>query len=141
MVARAASRTVIYPVEPRVRDIFDSIGGALSVESETQLDAMLALSASMDLFFATAHVQSSWASQKGVEYAAARSYLMSLYRGLADTALLDETPLDQLSREFSTAGGINEQVVSLMRQAGTFESIECAYDRIEERIAAIRQAK
>jgi len=136
MTARAASRTVIYPADARVRDIFDAIGGALSVESETQFDTMLALSASMGLFFAIAHAQSAWASQHGVEYDAARSYLMSLYRGLADTALLDGTPLDTLSREFSTIGGINEQVVALMTQARTFENISQTYDQIEARIVA-----
>jgi pyrroline-5-carboxylate reductase len=140
MVARAASRTVLYPVEPRVRDIFDSIGGSLGVDSEEQYDAMLALSASMGLFFATAHAQSRWASERGVDYAVARAYLMSLYRGLADTALLDDTPLDQLARHYSTTGGINEQVVSLMTQAGTFDNIDATYDSIEKRLAATRQS-
>lgn len=140
MVARAASRTVLYPVETRVRDIFDSIGGSLSVDSEDQYDAMLALSASMGLFFATAHAQGSWAAGRGVDYAVARTYIMSLYKGLAETALLDNTPLDELSLHYSTTGGINEQVVSLMTQAGTFDNIDSTFDSIETRLAAIRHS-
>jgi pyrroline-5-carboxylate reductase len=140
MVARAASRTVLYPADTHVRDIFDSIGGSLSVDSEEQYDAMLALSASMGLFFATAHAQSRWACERGVDYDVARDYLMSLYKGLADTALLDSTRLDALSRHYSTTGGINEQVVSLMTQAGMLDNINNTYDSIETRLAAIRQS-
>jgi pyrroline-5-carboxylate reductase len=134
MVARAASQTITYPSDPRIAKIFEVIGGALGVESEAQFDTLLAISASMGLFFATAHAQCDWAAQKGVDYASARRYLMSLFNGLAQTALLDETPLDHLSKEYSTVGGINEQVVSLMAQAGTFTRIAQTYDQIEARI-------
>lgn len=140
MVARAASRTVLYPVETRVRDLFDLIGGSLTVYSEDQYDAMLALSASIGLFFASAHAQASWAVERGVDYSVARAYLMSLYEGLFETALLNDTPLDQLSRHYSTKGGINEQVVSLMAQAGTFQNIVATFDRIGERLAGISQS-
>jgi len=140
MVAHAASRTVLYPVETCVRDIFETIGGSLGVASEDQFDTMLALSASMGLFFATAHAQSSWASRKGVDYDDARSYLMSLCKGLADAALRSDIPLDELSRQYSTSGGINEQVVSLMAQADMFEKIDTVYDSIETRLAATRKS-
>ncbi|SAL22109.1 Pyrroline-5-carboxylate reductase [Caballeronia sordidicola] len=139
MVAQAASQTVLYPKEARVRDIFDSIGGSLGVASEDQFDTMLALSASMGLFFATAHAQSSWACRRGVDYEVARSYLMSLCKGLASAALLGDIPLDALSQQYSTGGGINEQVVSLMTHAGLFENIDAAYDSIEQRLVATRE--
>jgi pyrroline-5-carboxylate reductase len=134
MVARAAARTVLYPVEPAVREIFDAIGGTIAVEDERQYDTMLALSASMGQFFATAHVQSAWAQERGVQYQAARAYLLSLYRGLVETALADETPLDDLSRHFSTKGGINEQVVAVLREGGAFDLLASAYDKVEERV-------
>jgi hypothetical protein len=58
--------------------------------------------------------------------------------GALSGTLLDAEPTDfeSLAREYATAGGLNEQFLAALRQAGTFENVNRALDDVARRLAA-----
>lgn len=69
-----------------------------------------------------------------MECTQARAYLASLYFGLAGRALQSDLPFDELSKEFSTGGGLNVQVVDILRRLDVFTAYDEAFDQVQERI-------
>jgi pyrroline-5-carboxylate reductase len=134
MVARKLGTTIIYPEDAVAVDLFSNLGTSLALADEATFDVFLAASALMGTFFATLHQQAGWLQTQGVDPAVARSYLASLYFGLSATAKETDTPFAEMVTEFSTLGGLNEQVARDLAAKGAFEAHSVALDRILERI-------
>lgn len=137
MVARKLGTTIIHPKDPLAAALFNSIGVALETDDEADFDVLCAATALMGSFFTMLDAQAGWLQGKGIDEGVARNYLAALYFGLGSVAKGTDTSFAELAREFSTLGGLNEQVINDLTGDGVFKSHAHALDRILERIRKV----
>ncbi|MFM0203622.1 pyrroline-5-carboxylate reductase [Paraburkholderia fungorum] len=134
MVAQAMGPTIIYPEDRVATELFAPLGAAIPVENEDAFDCLFASTSLMGSFFAMIEAQATWLHQQGIPYPNARTYLASLFNGLACTANTRRESFAELSKEFSTPGGLNEQMTADLESQGVFRAQASALDRILARI-------
>jgi pyrroline-5-carboxylate reductase len=134
MVAQAMGPTIVFPADPIAIELFAPLGAAIPVNDEDTFDSLFASTALMGSFFATLESHAIWLQDKGIPYPDARTYLASLFSGLASVAKARGETFAELSKEFSTPGGLNEQVTADLARAGGLDALRRALDRVLERI-------
>jgi pyrroline-5-carboxylate reductase len=134
MVAQAMGPTTVFPADPIAIELFTPLGAAIPVNDEDTFDSLFASTALMGSFFATLESHAIWLQDKGIPYPDARTYLASLFSGLASVAKARGDTFAELSKEFSTPGGLNEQVTADLARAGGLDALRRALDRVLERI-------
>lgn len=81
------------------------------------------------------HGHFAWLEQRGLTEGKGRAYIAPLFASLTQTALRSKTvPLKELSSEFATKGGLNEQVLSDFEKNGGRDALISALDRVLARI-------
>jgi pyrroline-5-carboxylate reductase len=137
--ARHESPTPIYPADPIVEALFSKLGLVIELDREEEFDAFTAASAIMSSYFRMAGTVSEWMEREGVAPQKAQAYVSQILRGLAGaTAASPHSNFAQLTEEHQTPGGLNEQVLNSLTQAGVFEDLSHALDKIRERLTAGR---
>jgi pyrroline-5-carboxylate reductase len=110
-VAERQGVTAIFPPDAEVAAFFDALGSAIEAKSEEDYQLLGVASALMGTFYGILDVSSRWLEAHGMPYGQAQNYLAPLFASLAETAARPQAPnLDVLRAEFSTKGGLNEQV-------------------------------
>jgi pyrroline-5-carboxylate reductase len=133
--------TVVFPADPLAADIFSPLGGTVEVADERGFDALFAATAGMASYFGMLQAQAEWLLAHGIAYADARRYLASLYFGLANAASVDAAPFSEMSRAYTTPGGLNEQVSNQLAEQGVYGAYQDALEHVFERIQGqLRQA-
>jgi pyrroline-5-carboxylate reductase len=134
-VARRSGLTAIHPPHDLAREIFDPLGGVLAVDDERALDALSASTATIAAHLAYLDAISRWLADRGIPQTDARRYVAAVFGSLSGT-LLDTEPSDfrTLANEYATVGGINEQFLTALRRAGTFDSVDRALDDVARRL-------
>jgi pyrroline-5-carboxylate reductase len=126
--------TAMFPPDAGAASIFQLLGGAIEVATETELHALWAATATMATHFRFLHTIASWLSARGVPQERARDYVVTMFAGLARAAARRPEPLEQLAGEFATRGGLNEQCVAALERAGAFDACSEALDAVRARI-------
>jgi pyrroline-5-carboxylate reductase len=136
-VARRAGLTAIHPPEPRARALFEPLGGVIAVDDERALDALSASTATIAAHLAYLDTIGRWLADRGIPQADATRYVAAVFGALSGT-LLDTPPDDfgTLAGEYATTGGINEQFLTALRGAGTFDAVDRALDDVARRLTA-----
>ena len=90
----------------------------------------------MASYFGIMHRTTEWLAENGLPEEKGRAYLAPLFSGLSDTALLAGPEVDflEVSREFATKGGLNEQVFQDFDGKGGTDALKQALDRVLKRI-------
>lgn len=135
-VAQAMGCTVMFPPDPFFAALFTPLGSLMQLDSEAELEAMFAVTAGMGSFFELLETQAQWLASRGIEYAQARQYLATFYRGLSHAATVTPAPFSELTGEYMTRGGLNEQVHAQLSQAGYFADYEAALAAVHGRLMA-----
>ncbi|OLP58110.1 pyrroline-5-carboxylate reductase [Xaviernesmea oryzae] len=133
-VAERKGVTALYPPDEAVSSLFDRLGRAIACESREDYDLLAAASALMGTYFGMMEHLTGWLTEKGMAQEKARAYLAPLFASLAQTASQSDLPLDELRAEFSTRGGLNEQVFRDFEQKGGTAALTAAMDRVLTRI-------
>jgi pyrroline-5-carboxylate reductase len=134
-VAERAGVTAIFPENDRVAAIFSALGSAVACETRAEYDLLAAASALMATYFGILDRTTGWLADRGMPEEKARAYLAPLFLSLAQTAVTHgETPLTDLKQEFSTKGGLNEQVFEDFDHKGGSGALIAALDRVLARI-------
>ncbi len=133
-VAEHLCNTLVFPADDIARSLFTQLGGAIEVGSEEAFDVLFSATATMGSYFALLHNQARWLEQHGSTYSEARDYLASLHFGLASVARKTQTRFDELSTEFTTAGGLNEQVLDALGAHRVFNAFDDAFNQVLHRI-------
>ncbi|APG95660.1 pyrroline-5-carboxylate reductase [Sinorhizobium americanum] len=134
-VADREGVTAIYPPNPGVAALFAALGTAVECETKEEYDLLAAASALMGTYFGILDRTTGWLAEKGMEREKARAYLAPLFASLAQTAVRAQaTPLDTLRREFSTPGGLNEQVFADFERGGGSRALTEALEAVLRRI-------
>lgn len=135
-VARRKGVTAIYPPDADTAAVFNVLGNAVECETKEEYDLLAAASALMATYFGVMHRTTEWLAEKGLPEEKGRAYLAPLFAGLSETALTADRDAGfmDLSGEFATKGGLNEQVFTDFEKNGGSRAITLALDRILARI-------
>ncbi|WDZ79397.1 pyrroline-5-carboxylate reductase (plasmid) [Ensifer adhaerens] len=135
-VARRKGVTAVFPADAETAAIFDVLGNAVECETKAEYDLLAAASALMATYFGIMHRTTEWLAQNGLPEEKGRAYLAPLFAGLSEAALLAGPKVDfvEMSREFATKGGLNEQVFRDFDKTGGTDALTRALDRVLERI-------
>lgn len=135
-VARRKGVTAVYPPDADTAALFDVLGNAVECETRKEYDLLAAASALMATYFGIMHRTTGWLAENGLPEDKGRAYLAPLFASLSETALLagKDGDLIDLSREFATKGGLNEQVFQDFDGNGGTESLRQALRRVLKRI-------
>lgn len=127
--------TAIFPPDDEARTVFDALGTAVACETRDEFDLLAAASALMGTYFGILERTTEWLVAKGMDEAKVRSYLVPLFGSLAHVAAqAPEASFMTLRQEFSTRGGLNEQVFSDFDREGGSRALTDALSRVLERI-------
>ncbi len=133
-IERGLGPTAICPPNVDVEALFDSAGTAVAVDDERQFQALAVLSALMATFFEQVAVSAKWLEDEGVPGEQAASFSTSMFEALAAlTRLENANGLKGMAEECLTTGGVNEQVLHELRDAGWFGTYRERLDRIMTR--------
>ncbi|MCG5478461.1 pyrroline-5-carboxylate reductase [Sinorhizobium alkalisoli] len=134
-VADCKGVTAIYPPNNEIAAIFDALGSAVECETKDEYDLLAVASALMGTYFGILERATGWLTEKGMAREKARAYLAPLLSSLAQkAAAADQTALDALRREFSTPGGLNEQVFEDFDRNGGSRALSDALERVLARV-------
>ncbi|SPE36332.1 NADP oxidoreductase coenzyme F420-dependent [Candidatus Sulfopaludibacter sp. SbA3] len=135
--AQRRSPTAIHPPDRVTAEIFDSLGTAFAVDSETEFDALCSATATMATYFAFADGVASWLTRQGIPETIARDYIARILSGLAHaTAEAPERSFPSLAADHATRGGTNQQVLTSLREHGVFDHLSEALDAVMRRVTA-----
>ncbi len=135
-VARRAGVTATFPPDPLTAALFTSMGTAVECETRHEYDLLAAASAVMASYFGIMHRTTEWLAAQGLPEEKGRAYIAPLFAELSRTALSSapSTSFIDLSHEYATKGGLNEQVFNDFESNGGTAALHKALDRVLARI-------
>lgn len=127
--------TAIFPANRDAEDLFNALGTAVACDDKRAFDLLAAASAMMGTYFGLMELVTEWLERNGMESSKAQNYLTRLYRSLANVAIQSpDASFRQLREEYSTRGGLNEQIYRDFLQAGGADALNSALDGVLKRI-------
>jgi pyrroline-5-carboxylate reductase len=138
---RRESPTAYFPDEPRARTLFDRVGTAFPLPSERDLSVVWSITGLISATYELFETFGAWLMRNGTDPPTARAYTLAQFRALVRMA--DESqdqPFNALARSAATPGGLNEQALGILREAGVFGAIDASLDAILTRLLAPQPA-
>lgn len=133
-VATRAWRTPLRPATPNAVAVFERTGGALPVETDEQFDAIYTGLGTVAPFFDFLAAIERFLVAHGLAPAAARTLLaQSFSEVVAPLRSSSEPDFAALLREHAPAGGGNDQLATLMREAGVPEATLASLEEVFRR--------
>jgi pyrroline-5-carboxylate reductase len=126
--------TPILPPDAEVAALFDRLGQALECRSQAEFDLLAVGSALMGSYFGLLDVAQDWLVEQGLPDTAARSYLAGLFANLGRVAEASAKEFAALRDEYSTKGGLNEQMFRVVGEEGGEEALRTALDSVLKRV-------
>ncbi|WP_341486294.1 pyrroline-5-carboxylate reductase [Pararhizobium sp. A13] len=134
-VANREGVTAIYPPNFEVASLFASLGTTVQCATREEYDLLAVASAMMATYFGIMDRTTNWLAAKGLPDNSARDYLAALFASLSQTVLRSNgTSLKELSGEFATKGGLNEQVLVDFERNGGVTALTDALEAVLRRI-------
>jgi pyrroline-5-carboxylate reductase len=124
------SLTAVYPAEPAAVELFERVGAVIVADSEAGLDALSAATATLAAHIDYVDAIANWLAAHDVTPEVAVRYARHLLGGLGSSLLDPLMSLDALARQHATPGGINEQFLAALHNAGSREAITRALDAV-----------
>jgi len=132
-VANLNGVTASHPPNPRVAAIFDALGEAVQAPTLKAYDLLGVGSALMGSYFGILDIAARWLEERGMPAEQARTYLASLFASLSEVAASSKSSFEELRLEYSTKGGVNEQVFNDFVQGGGALALTRALSSVLER--------
>lgn len=133
-VAARSGVTPVFPPDPWTEALFDRLGTAVPCRTEAEFDLIAVGSALMGTYFGILQSAQDWLTGQGLEPAAARTYLAGLFASLGQTAAASTQDFSALRAEFSTRGGLNEQMARVFAETGGTAALTAALDSVLTRV-------
>jgi pyrroline-5-carboxylate reductase len=125
-----------WPETSEVHSLLERLGTPLPLREERELNVLWASTAIIAAFYALLGTVSDWSAGHGVAPATASDYTASMAHALARVALSGGTErFARLAAEAATPGGLNEQVVGMLRAGGAYADLRDALDAVLARIS------
>ncbi len=134
-VAELRGATAIYPLNDEIADLFSSLGASVQANDLKQYNLFSAASSLMATYFGLLETSARWLEAEGMPYDQASIYLKGLFGGLCHaTDASNEQSFEEMASEFSTNGGLNEQVFAEFKENGGTKALTLALDSVLKRI-------
>jgi len=125
-----------WPETPEVQTLLERLGTPLPLREEPELNVLWASTAIIAAFYTLLETVSEWSTGHGVVPATATDYTATMAHVLARVALSGGTDrFARLAAEAATPGGLNEQVVGMLRADGACDDVREALDAVLARIS------
>ena len=135
-VATRSTTTTVHPPLPAVRELFDRLGGTVEIAEEDAFTALYTGSAMVAPLFAFLATYADWMVSRGVPVEVANRQVAAVAAdALPSPDAVAAVGFEELAKEHATPGGVNEQIVTLLRDAGVLDEIRDAVDTVHERIS------
>ncbi len=135
MIALRQGATILYPPHPGLAAFFGRLGGVIEVDDVAEFDALSVVTATFATYFRHLETIHRWLTGQGVEGAKARDYVVSIYKALANAPdTMPQADFGELSADYATRGGVNEQVVRDLEARGVFDAFALSLDAVHRRI-------
>jgi pyrroline-5-carboxylate reductase len=118
--------TPIFPADREVAALFDRLGTAVECRTQEEFDLLAVGSALMGSYFGLLETAQGWLVGQGLPEASARTYLSGLFGSLSGVAEASTTAFADLRDEYSTKGGLNEQMFRVFADQGGAEALRAA---------------
>ena len=129
------SMTVVYPGDTTARELFEQVGGVLVPGDEQTLNAFSAATATFAAHLDYLATIADWLADQGVDRAAATAYTTHIFGQLGQSLAQHTGSLDALTARHMTPGGINEQLMTDLRDDGVPGNVRQALDRVLHRLS------
>ena len=126
--------TPIIPPDPDIAALFDRMGRAVECRTQEEFDLLAVGSALMGSYFGILETAEGWLVERGLPEAAARSYMAGLFANLGLVAEGSGKTFGALREEYSTRGGLNEQVFRVFGEEGGVAAVRSALDQVLTRV-------
>jgi pyrroline-5-carboxylate reductase len=133
-VASRQCVTPIFPPDPEVATLFNRLGTAVTCETQAQFDLLAVASALMGSYFGLLETAQGWLIRQGLSPEASRTYLAGLFANLGGVATSNSSDFSALRDEFSTRGGLNEQLFRVFTDQNGADALTAALDRVLARV-------
>lgn len=133
-VAERRCVTPIFPADADVAALFDRLGQVVACRTIADFDLFAVGSALMGSYFGLLEVSQSWLEEQGLPHDAARAYLAGLFANLGRVAEQSPAEFAALRGEYSTRGGLNEEVFRVFAQEGGTEALRAGLDSVLRRV-------
>lgn len=133
-VAERQGVTPVYPPDPEVMALFDRLGTAIPCRTIEEFDLLAVGSAIMGSTFGILETVQGWLQGQGLPEAAARAYLGGLASCLGTVAETSPKGFATLRQEYSTKGGLNEQVFRVFQEMGGTRALTGGLDSVLTRV-------
>eukprot|EP01062_Namystynia_karyoxenos_P040620 TRINITY_DN29604_c0_g1_i1.p1 TRINITY_DN29604_c0_g1~~TRINITY_DN29604_c0_g1_i1.p1 ORF type:complete len:312 (+),score=84.36 TRINITY_DN29604_c0_g1_i1:77-937(+) len=137
-VARHRGISIICPPNDFAYGLYSALGAAVQVEQEPQLRALQAATALMGPFYQQCLRTQQWLAKQGVPEQAAAQYVGGFFHSIShDSACPSSSGAFAALVAEQTPGGLNEQAVRRLTEAGVWDAqdkvLDCTLHRLEGR--------
>jgi len=133
-VARRGWATPVRPPVPAAMVLFERLGGAIPIESDEQYDAIFTGLGTVAPFFDYLDTIAEFLIDHGLPESAARRLVSSSFAGVVEPlGHPDVLGFAELLRAHATPDGGNDQLATLMREAGVPEATRRSLDEVYRR--------
>jgi len=127
--------TPVFPSSPAAITLFGQLGTVIEVPDERTFEALSASTATVAAMLKYMATTSGWLAGKGVSASLASRYVAAVFSGvLSPLQTAAAVDFGALTHEHQTPGGINEQFLGVLEQAGTFKTVEGGLNQVLERL-------
>ena len=124
------------PPHPVVTPLFESLGTAVAVEAEETLLKLMPVTALMGQLYAQQRPTQGWLEAQGVPPETAAAWTGAVYHCVTHGSADAGPSTFRALVEEQTPGGLNEQVVRSLGEAGAYDALAAALDTCLGRIAS-----
>jgi pyrroline-5-carboxylate reductase len=135
-VARRADTTPIHPPHPVAKALFARLGEPIDVPDARAFDGFAVASATVAAHFAYLRAISEWLEPLGIARDDAQRYMAAVFAGLGPILERDHD-FEHLARGHATVGGINEQFLRTLTEAGVYDDVRAGLDRVLARLSEL----
>lgn len=134
-VAERRGVTPVFPPDPEVMALFNRMGTAIPCATIEEFDLLAVGSAIMGSYFGILETVQGWLQAQGLPEATARAYLGGILSCLGTVAENSPEGFATLRQEYSTKGGLNEQVFRVFSEQGGREALSSGLESVLARVA------
>lgn len=128
----------LWPALPDVADLLSRVGTVVAVPSEAMLEPLWATTALMAPFYEQLNQIADWLAATGVPRDVAASYTARLHAAWGQAAAQQSDDLGALRESSQTRGGLNEQALRQLGEAGHYDEIKTVLDAVLRRLTAAK---
>lgn len=133
-VARHLGPIAISPPDPDLEAWFATVGTVVPVADDHHFETIWSTSALIATFYALVSRAADWGVAQGLPREAAERYAKSVFHAVAQPLADPGAKPAALAALAQTKGGLNEQILRHMTEAGAFDEVVRALDAVLARL-------